>query len=62
LHGGVDPLVNASQSVAVKNLLTAAGVTNQYVFYPTGGHGDWDVATYTDAFNKIEAFLKANVH
>jgi acetyl esterase/lipase len=62
LHGGVDPLVKASQSVAVQNLLTAAGVTNQYVFYPTGGHGDWDAATYTDAFNKIQAFLKANVH
>lgn len=62
LHGGTDPLVSPSQSVAVKNSLTAKGVVNEYVFYPTGGHGDWDVATYTDAFNKIQAFLKANVH
>jgi acetyl esterase/lipase len=62
LHGGTDPLVNASQSVAVKNKLTAAGIVNQYVFYPTGGHGDWDNATYFDAFNKIEAFIRANVN
>jgi acetyl esterase/lipase len=60
-HGGTDPLVNASQSVAVKNKLAAAGVTNQYVFYPAGGHGDWDAATYANAFNNIQAFLTANV-
>lgn len=61
LHGGVDPLVNASQSVAVQNNLITAGINNQYVFYPSGGHGDWDAATYTDAFNKIQLFLEANV-
>jgi hypothetical protein len=32
------------------------------VFYPSGGHGDWDTGTYTDAFNNIQAFLAANVH
>jgi acetyl esterase/lipase len=62
LHGGLDPLVNASQSVAVKNKLTTAGITNQYVFYPTGDHGNWDNATYFDAFTKIEAFVRANVN
>lgn len=61
LHGGVDPLVSPSQSVAVQTKLNTAGITNQYVFYPNGGHGDWDAATYTDAFNKIQAFLTANV-
>jgi len=61
IHGGIDPLVNASHSVAVKNKLTTAGVANQYVFYPTGGHGDWDAATYANAFNNIQAFLTANV-
>ncbi|MEP7164198.1 MAG: alpha/beta hydrolase [Ferruginibacter sp.] len=61
LHGGMDPLVNPSQSVAVQNKLIAAGIINQYVLYPTGGHGDWDAATYTDAFNKIQLFLEANV-
>lgn len=62
LQGGADPLVNATtQSLALKNKLITAGVTNQYVFYPTGGHGDWNAATFTDAFNNIQAFLAANV-
>lgn len=62
IQGGLDPLVNATtQSAALRNKLTTAGVVNEYVFYPTGGHGDWDAATYTDAYNKIQAFLAANV-
>lgn len=62
IQGGLDPLVNATtQSLALKNKLTTASVVNEYVFYPTGGHGDWDAATYTDAYNKIQAFLSANV-
>ncbi|HMD00582.1 MAG TPA: alpha/beta hydrolase [Ferruginibacter sp.] len=62
LHGGADPLVSPSQSVSVSTKLTLFGVQNQYVFYPTAGHGGWDAGTYTDAFNKIQAFLAANVH
>jgi len=62
IHGGLDPLVRPSHSTNVQTKLTAAGVANELVFYPTGGHGDWDAATYTDAFNKIQAFLTANVH
>jgi acetyl esterase/lipase len=62
LQGGLDPLVNATtQSLALKNKLTATGITNQYVFYATGGHGDWNTATFTDAFNNIQSFLAANV-
>ena len=60
LHGGLDPLVRPTQSSNVSALLTLFGVPNQYVFYPTGGHGNWDAATLTDAFNKVQAFLKAN--
>lgn len=60
-HGGLDPLINASQSIAVKNKLTNAGVINEYVFYPAGGHGGWSNAIYFDAFNKIKAFLDENV-
>lgn len=60
-QGGLDPLVKPSQSTAVRDKLTAAGVANEYVFYPAGGHGDWDAATFTDAFNKIAEFLQANV-
>ncbi len=62
LQGGFDPLVNATtQSLALKNKLTTAGVINEFVLYPFLGHGGWDVATNTDAFNKIQAFLTANV-
>lgn len=62
LQGGADPLVNAvTQSFALKTQLTTAGVINQYVLYSTGGHGDWDDATYSDAYSKIKVFLTANV-
>lgn len=62
IQGGLDPLVNATtQSFALKTKLDLAGVVNEYVFYPTGGHGNWDVPTYTDAYNKIQVFLTANV-
>lgn len=62
LQGGVDPLVNpTTQSMVLKNKLAGAGVVNDYVFYPLGGHGNWDAATNTDAFNKIQVFLAANV-
>ena len=58
LHGGLDPLIPASQSTLLRDKLNTLSVPNQYVFYPNGGHGDWDGPTYFDAFNKIDAFLK----
>jgi acetyl esterase/lipase len=62
IQGGLDPLVNATtQSQALVTKLSSFSVPNQYVFYPTGGHGDWDAATYTDAFNKIQVFLGVHV-
>ena len=62
LHGSNDPLVSASQSVAVQTKLNTVSVINQYVLYPGKGHGDdWGDVTYKDAFNKIQAFLTANV-
>jgi acetyl esterase/lipase len=58
IQGGADPVVNATtQSLALSNKLITFNVATQYVFYPTGGHGNWTPATYTDAFNKIQAFL-----
>jgi len=60
LHGGADIVVSVSQSVLLNNKLTISGVTHQYVFYPTEGHG-WVGANLTDSFNKIEAFLAVNV-
>jgi dipeptidyl aminopeptidase/acylaminoacyl peptidase len=61
LHGGLDPLVRPEQSAVVKTKLTLAGIAGEYVLYPTGGHGDWDNATYTNAFNKIQDFLMVHV-
>ncbi|MGQ2983922.1 alpha/beta hydrolase fold domain-containing protein [Flavobacterium sp.] len=56
-YGGVDPLVPATQGPRLKAKLDQAGVYNEFNFYPDGGHGDWDVATYAEVYNKVEAFL-----
>ncbi|MEJ8818436.1 alpha/beta hydrolase [Lacibacter sp. H407] len=58
LHGGLDIVVAPSQSTILQNKLNTVAVPNQFVLYPGGGHGDWDAATYHDAFNKVDAFLK----
>jgi acetyl esterase/lipase len=60
LQGGADPLVSPSQAVLLNTELQARGVTYQYVYYPTEGHG-WVGANLIDSFNKIAAFLAANV-
>ncbi|XVJ64631.1 MAG: alpha/beta hydrolase [Lacibacter sp.] len=60
LQGGADIVVSPSQSTLLRDRLQTLGVAHQFVFYPNGGHGDWDAVTYTDAFNKIEAFLKTH--
>lgn len=56
LHGGMDPIVPISQSIALKAKLQAAGVPVQMVTYPTEGHG-WTGANLTDSYQKIETFL-----
>lgn len=60
LHGGNDFLVSPSQSATLKNTLQSAGVATQLVIYPNEGHG-WVGANLDDSFNKIAAFLTANV-
>jgi len=60
LHGGTDIVVAPSQSVLLNTRLQTAGVIHQYFFYPTEGHG-WIGANLSDSFNKIQAFLAANV-
>lgn len=61
LHGGLDPLVAPQQSVALQNKLNTAGIINRYILYPTAGHGDWDNATYSNAYSNIQAFLSLHV-
>lgn len=60
LQGGLDPLVPPSQPELLISLLQAAGIPHQYVFYPSEAHG-WEGANLQDSFNKIGAFLAANV-
>jgi acetyl esterase/lipase len=62
LHGSSDAIVNPAQSVALKARLDSAGVPNQLVIYPNQGHNIWPADIMHDAFDKIEAFIKANVH
>ncbi|MEP6584453.1 MAG: alpha/beta hydrolase [Ginsengibacter sp.] len=59
-HGGLDSLVKASQAVSLQAKLTAAGVINQYVYYPNEDHG-WTGPSLFDSFNKIQSFLSVNV-
>jgi len=61
LQGGVDVLVSPTQSAALNTKLQTFGVIHQYVFYPTENHG-WVGANLTDSFDKIAAFLTANVN
>lgn len=60
LQGGADIVVSPSQSTLLDTKLSISGVTHQYIFYPTEGHG-WVGANLNDSFNKIQAFLAANV-
>jgi acetyl esterase/lipase len=61
LQGGVDILVSPSQSATLNARLQTSGVVHQYVFYPTENHG-WTGANLADSFDKITAFLNANVN
>ena len=62
LYGSDDPIVNPTQATFAKDKLTAANVTNQYVLYGGAGHVDtWDDTILFDAFNRIQAFLIANM-
>ncbi len=60
LQGGTDPLVSPSQAIALKNKLQTMGVSHQYVFYNAESHG-WTGVNLVDSFDKIQAFLVANV-
>ena len=61
LQGGADLVVSPSQSVLLKNKLQTLGVVYQYVYYPTEQHG-WVGPNLVDSFDKIQAFITANVN
>ncbi len=62
IQGGADPLVPPAQTTVLLASLQEKAVTNQLVYYPAGGHGDWPLSVYGDSFEKIQAFITANVH
>ncbi|RZJ60507.1 MAG: alpha/beta hydrolase, partial [Flavobacterium sp.] len=60
-YGGQDPLVPSSQGPRLKAKLDAAGVYNEYNFYPDGGHADWDPLIMQEVYAKITTFLRARL-
>ena len=61
LHGEADDLVPLAQSTSLAAKLQTAGVVHQLVTYPGLGHEIWPNDKMNDAFDKIQAFLRANV-
>ncbi|HEY6954760.1 MAG TPA: alpha/beta hydrolase [Flavisolibacter sp.] len=61
-HGNADVVVPISESVDLKNKLSSAGVANQMITYPNVGHEVWPSNIMTDVYNKMEQFIKTNVH
>ncbi len=59
-HVAKDPVVDVSQSQLLSKKLSAAGVVHELVIYPAERHG-WYGTALSRSFDKIEAFLKANV-
>jgi acetyl esterase/lipase len=60
LHGGADKLVPVEQARLLEKKLKKAGVKHDLIIYPDAGHG-WRGHNLEDSFNKIKAFLDANV-
>lgn len=61
LQGGMDELVDPSQAELLRDKLNLANVPNQYVFYPSEGHG-WGGAPMDDSFDKIKLFFATHVN
>jgi acetyl esterase/lipase len=57
IHGDADPLVPHSEAVRLHEALTKAGVKNQLLTIPGGGHGDFTAEQDIKAFETIHAFL-----
>lgn len=57
IHGDADPLVPYSQGVRLHEALTKAGVKNQLLTIPGGGHGHFTLEQEIKAYETIHAFL-----
>jgi len=57
IHGDADKLVPHSQAVRLHEALTRAGVRNQLLTIPGGGHGGFSDEQELKAFETVRAFL-----
>jgi len=59
IHGDADSLVPYTEAVRLHQGLTKAGVKNQLLTIPGGGHGDFTADQEIKAFETIDAFLSS---
>ena len=60
IQGDADPIVPYSQNTRLRDALSAAGVQNELVTIPGGGHGNFKPEERTKAYLKIREFLTKN--
>jgi acetyl esterase/lipase len=60
IQGDADPIVPYSNSTRLRDALSTAGVPNELVTIPGGGHGNFKADERVRAFNSIRAFLEKN--
>ncbi len=60
LQGNKDPIVPYSQGVRMHKALDAAGVPNEFITIPGGGHGGWPRAQNMRAQEAVFRFLEAH--
>jgi acetyl esterase/lipase len=61
-HGDADDVVPISESVALKNKLRSFGIAVQMTSYANVGHELWPANIMNDTYDKMEQFIKTNVH
>ena len=61
IHGDADPLVPYAHSVRLRDALQKAGVAQELVTIPRGGHGTFAPDEWQRAFSAIEKFLAAHL-
>ena len=57
VQGDADPTVPYSHSVRLHAALQKAGVANEHVTIPKGGHGNFSLPQWQNSFAQIKAFL-----
>ena len=61
IHGDADPTVPYTQALRLRDALDKAGVANQLVTVPKGGHGGFTVDENLRIYTAIRAFLDKHV-